>query len=188
MIACWIFKRAANRVLDAGTSLETPAQGHLGECGACRVWYAEQVSLVQSLNATQRFEQEPKPFLHARVMSRLRAKERPVPSRGFQAAWGLAAAVGCAALLLAFNVWRSRSSLPDPVARTSEHGNARVALVEPSAAAIPSVTSLMELSRTLDQPLEKEMKSVVHDAQRAMNLLAYNFLPSDMGRSPDNSP
>jgi hypothetical protein len=59
------------------------------------------------------------------------------------------------------------------------HGTSSAAISTGPALALklPDGRQLREWTEQLDAPLQREMKSVVHDTRTAMNALAVNFLP-----------
>jgi hypothetical protein len=48
---------------------------------------------------------------------------------------------------------------------------------------MPDQKKLEQWSGTVDMPLDKEMRSLLHDARNVAQTLVVNFLPQDMARS-----
>lgn len=48
---------------------------------------------------------------------------------------------------------------------------------------LPDQQQLEQWTGTVDQPLDREMRSLIHDARSAAQLLVQNFLPDDLDRT-----
>ena len=184
MIACWIYKRAIAESLDANQPLPERAQSHLASCLGCRQLYELEHELTRQLIAGANLHlQSPSPFLRAKIMASL---DRPdiaqSARRVIHPLWATAlliASLGVFSILfIRDSQHATHLSVPHPIARVTAPGS------DPDVPALIG-GKVLAWTQALDQPLETEMKSVVNDAQTAIQLLAQNFLPEQaLGSSP----
>src|SRR5262249_35063711 len=123
----------------------------------------------------------PSPFLQARIMAavdRGSAAARPWPWVN-RVAWTAGLAMACVALFFVVQ----GSFAPHPV--TARRPDLRGAFKELTALEkrMPDQQKLEQWSGTVDQPLDKEMRSLLHDARNVAQTLVVNFLPQDVARS-----
>ncbi|MDA1273681.1 MAG: hypothetical protein O2960_06470, partial [Verrucomicrobia bacterium] len=124
--------------------------------------------------------QESPSFLRGKIMAAVRREGMAPAPRSFRHVWltGIAAAV---LLLVALSI----RFLPNLENSTDADVLVGQNLVDPAEAFAPVLTlanreKLMAFSRSLDEPLEKELQFVVSDARAAMQTLANNFIPEQM--------
>jgi len=151
---------------------------HLRECARCRRFYNEQLSVARGLaGAADRERATPSPFLQGRIMAAVDRSARPAPARfGLRRLVWLAGMAAALALVFRFahGPLQPRPTLapadPSTVAR-------EFAALEQR---LPDERKLGQWSGSLDQPLDDEMRSLLHDAQNAAQTLAFGFLPDSM--------
>ena len=115
------------------------------------------------------------PFLHAKIMSAIRAETEPAlkprPTRQF-AASAFILTTACV-LLLAGIIWMRQPAI-------TGQGPSAPAPALPDLAfnvALPSAAQVNQWTTALDAPLEKETQLVLNDAKNALNSLKNSFLP-----------
>lgn len=179
MIRCWYYRRFIGRFLDTGSALSPAVHQHLNACPECRNFYYTGVQLVERLTSDAAGQRTPpSPFLHARIRASL---NRPTPRPQITQVWRLAPALGAATVVLAalllFRGSNPPSQNPAPAVVLSDDSSGSQLLTQ--AARWASRQKMLELSQSLDAPLEQELQFVVDDAKQAMRLLAANFLPGN---------
>ncbi len=177
MISCWLYKWRLTRSLDENCEIGPRVLQHLQSCRPCSEWKSMHTGIAQRLQGEVKLQKEVPPFLHARIVARLGAETLQPQEIGSWLPWASAISLATLVVLAVF-IWH-RPSNPRPASV--------IALVEQTELQevslplrLPNSSMLAEFSRNWDQPLETEMKSVVHDARAAVNLLAFNFLPDTL--------
>jgi len=159
-------------------ALPNRTQRHLRDCAECRELYAFERELTSRLVAEAKPQGlSPSPFLHARIMASLdRSPQSASPRRNsLRPIWATAILVVGVGLFSIPFIRKLQISAPPtdqgsptaPVASTPQAGNLSASLSR----------DVIAWSKTLNEPLETEMQSVVTDAKTAIQLLASNFLP-----------
>jgi hypothetical protein len=159
--------------------LPSRTQRHLRDCPVCREYYAVERDLTLRLIGEAKAQGHPlPPFLHARIMASLDHPPQTATARPkflLRPIWATAfLIIGLGLLGLPF--------LRDSLVRRSaidQRPAERVSLTRPVAGQLSAAIGqdAMEWGKTLHQPLETEMQSVVTDAKTALQVLASNFLP-----------
>ncbi|MBM3834712.1 MAG: hypothetical protein FJ403_15860 [Verrucomicrobia bacterium] len=184
MIRCWLFKQEISHQLDFNSPLPERVQKHLRQCPSCRAFHESQVQIAEQLIATApRHLKTPSPFLHGKIMAAI--DRAPIYAGREQRIWrpGWTAGFVMLGLVVVFGLLmqhqHSRTKPGNVVATRAELDSSPSVGLEPLASVVglPITQKLRELSQNLDQPLEAELHSVVHDAKQALHLLAQNFLP-----------
>src|SRR5579859_5260704 len=119
MITCWLSQTVLSSRIDENTAPPAWVSNHVHGCRECRSYYESAMSLAEQLSSSANMERKPAPpFLHAKIISTLRAAERPERQQGRgRLAW--TAAVGLACLLTAGVVWLRQPPRPARVASNS---------------------------------------------------------------------
>jgi hypothetical protein len=182
MKLCFFYRRKLASLVDAGRKLGPGLQRHVNECAACRRFYQEDQAVARSLARGSGQERvAPTPFLQGRIIAAVKRVDQPAPT---WLPWGrLAWTVGAAAgVVLIFNLVRAPVT-PQPVITGPD-----LARVEREWGALqkrlPDEKKLQHWSGTVDQPLDKEMHALFHDARFAAITLVNNFLPDSLAKLP----
>lgn len=181
MIRCFNYRRKLSACVDAELELETGLRRHIEGCKPCQQFYEQELSIARGLARSASKERvAPSPFLQARIMAsvdRGDAATHPWPWV-IRLGWTAGLATACVALFFAVH----GSFAPRPVA---SHPDVRGVLQELTKLEkqIPDQQKLGQWSGTVDQPLDKEMRSLLHDARNVAQSLVVSFLPQDMARS-----
>lgn len=151
---------------------------HLETCPACRADDAAHARLCEALRAEAAGGRAAAPpFLAGRIVHTLAARPPATSPRFGWLAVGLTGTTALAAvvLALALRFWPS----PNPPATPSltNSGPKPLAPTLLAETALPAAERLLELSGTLDLPLQNELDAVMSDARSAVQFLASNFLP-----------
>jgi hypothetical protein len=180
MIKCWHYRRIISRCADENTPLPSAAQAHLARCPNCHRFHETEHQIASQLSAgaaAQKLRQPPN-FIHTGIMARIAASSpaaRPVSGLSLLR-WPVALA-GIVLVLTTVLLWpRQPHSKPSPVAES-------VVIME-----LPNTKDLAQWATNPDQPLQTEVKAVVHDARGAMTALADNFFPEKLRQSLLNQP
>jgi hypothetical protein len=182
MKACSFYRKAVRWF--AGSNARPPAwlQSHLRTCPGCRHVWDEEQQLSALLRASATRLQTIPAFLHTRIMAGLENAPEPGLAAGWGRSWVRPALVFGLALSLGAVLWVWRST-------RQETTTPKLALSHPTApgplALAPAPAQLIAWSEKLDQPLQQEMDSVVHDARTALTSLGNNFLPSSLPAQAD---
>lgn len=181
MIRCFIYRRKLSACVDAEFELETGLRRHIESCKPCQQFYEQELSISRGLTRSATKERvAPSPFLQARIMTAVDRGGATAHSWPWvsQLAWTTGLATACVALFLVVH----GSFAPRPMAARPD---LRGALKELTALEkrMPDQQKLEQWSGTVDQPLDKEMRSLLHDARNVAQTLVVNFLPQDMARS-----
>jgi len=181
MIRCFIYRRKLSACVDAENKLETGLRRHIEICQPCHRFYEQELSIARGLAGGAAKERvTASPFLRARVMTAIdraeRAPSRPVLSTRLAWAGGLAAACVILFLMVHGPLAPHRAVAPADV-----HGVLKE--LTKLGKEIPDQQKLQQWSGTVDLPLDKEMRSLLHDARNVAQTLVVNFLPEDMARS-----
>jgi hypothetical protein len=157
---------------------------HMCGCGACREFFAEDLSFEQSLRRDAvRMRTEPETGFDQRIL-RAVMETRPAPRRKVARTFGFSLAAVAAGVAIAFVVLHQpavtnleKSEIVDAGKSGKESGG----LTAPAAGenwwtAIDARRTALELAEK--NPLQQEIDSVYQDAQTALGFLALNFLPS----------
>ena len=181
MIRCFINRRKLSACVDAEREPGAVLRGHIENCQSCHQFYEQELSIARGLArsaAKDRFA--PSPFLQARVMTAINRGGRVAQARPFvgRLAWAAGLSVACVAVLLAVH----GPFAPQPVVARPD---VRGMLKELNALEthMPDQQKIQQWSGTVDLPLDKEMRSLLHDARNVAQTLVVNFLPEDMARS-----
>ena len=176
MITCLLSRNIILSRVDANTALPAWVGNHVRGCRHCRAVYDSARTLATQLSSTGITARGGvPPFLHAKVMSAVRAQARPeVMTNRWRYGW--AAAIGTACLLIAGVVLLRQPPVPARVATNSIATPAELA----THANLPTAAQVDQWAKTLDAPLEQETKLVLLDATAAINTLARGFLPEDL--------
>lgn len=182
MIFCWIYKQVIAHSLDANKALPERIQSHVRSCPACRGFQESEIRLTERLiGHAARHSEEPPPFLHGKILAALGRHNRrgEAERRGFRPGWSTAFVSLSLVLISALTV---QVFQPAKIASELDHSPVTQASSTtdeslPSAVKLPDVEMLRAWSQNLDQPLEAELQSVVHDAKQTFQFFAQNFLP-----------
>src|SRR5690242_6516371 len=119
MITCWLSQTILSSRIDENTPPPAWVSNHIHGCGKCRGFSESARALAEQLSSTANMERKPAPpFLHSKIISALRAAERPKrQQRHARLAW--TAAVGFACLLTGSVVWLRQPPRPAQVASNS---------------------------------------------------------------------
>jgi hypothetical protein len=172
--------------LDAGRALSSHVQHHVQTCPSCRDFYETSLHIGERLAAGARHERMPSPpFLQGRILAALSQPQPPPPDGLIRPAWA-ATALAAALVLMSVWFWRDRSAVPRQAqpAVSSSQGSALAVELVVAAARLPAEAKFREWGQKLDQPLETELKSVLHDARTALAGLAHSFLPDHLSPMP----
>ncbi|MSU20694.1 MAG: hypothetical protein EXS30_04795 [Pedosphaera sp.] len=182
MIFCWIYKQVIAHSLDANRALPERIQSHVRSCPECRGFQESEIRLTERLiGHAARHSETPPPFLHGKIVAALDQDSRrgEAERSGFRPGWS-AALVSLSLVLISalavhlFQPARIASELdhsPETQAVSTTDESLR------SVVKLPDVEMLRVWSQNLDQPLETELQSVVHDARQTFQFFAQNFLP-----------
>ena len=187
MIKCWHYRGIITRSADENTPLPPAAQSHIAQCQACRRLFDAEYEIVRRLSATAatRMRRQPPPFLHARIMARINDSQ-PVVHRGSNPArllWPVAVAAGCIALTTIL-LWPGPSPVSVQLALVQP---ARPSQTAPSPGA-PRAGLPVQWPAFPENPLDTEMRAVIHDARGAVTALADNFFPEKLRQTIMDSP
>lgn len=179
-LICSYYQWIITNRLDAAQRLPRSAERHLRGCAACREFRALQIEIGRRLSAgAESQRRNPPPFLHARIMAAVkRPSETTAPARKPR----LAMAFGAALVVLTVGLFSVPAFRTRPVF-TKRSVPPAPSNVQPSTTpsggndSSPTFQAVFQWSKSLDQPLEKEMQSVVTDAKTVIQLLSQNFLP-----------
>jgi hypothetical protein len=158
---------------------------HMCGCGACREFFAEDLSFEQSLRRdAARMKTEPEIGFDQRIL-RAVMETRPAPRRKVARTFGFSLAAVAAGVAIAFVVLH-RPATTNPgepqIAEVGKNsGKESGGLTAPAAeegwwTTIDARRTALELAEK--NPLQQEIDSVYQDAQTALGFLALNFLPS----------
>jgi hypothetical protein len=181
MIRCFIYRRKLSAIVDADVELGTGLRRHVEGCQPCQRFYEQELSIARCLARSAAKERvAPSPFLQARVMTAVDrgggvAHPWPWVSR---VAWAAGLAAACVALFLMVH----GSLAPRPVVAPADVRGVLKEFTELEKR-MPDQQKIEQWSGTVDQPLDKEMRSLLHDARNVAQTLVVNFLPQDMARS-----
>ena len=181
MIRCFIYRRKLSACVDAELELEAALRGHIESCQPCQRFYQQEVSIARGLAGSAVKERvSPSPFLQARIMTAVERGERAPHQWPWvnRLGWAAGLAVACVALFLVIH----GPLTPHPVVAPAD---VRGVLKEWTKLEnqIPDQQKLERWSGTVDLPLDKEMRSLLHDARSVAQTLVVNFLPQDVARS-----
>jgi hypothetical protein len=122
----------------------------------------------------------PSPFLQARILA---AVERSIPQTHIRPlfgrlAWAIASVAFCLLLVRAVH----GPFAPRPVLSRAELSGVikELTMLEKR---MPDQQKLKQWSGTVDEPLDKEMRSLFNDARNVAQTLVQNFLPDTLARS-----
>ena len=181
MIRCFNYRRKMSACVDAELELEAGLRRHIESCKPCRLFYEQELSIARGLARSSTKERvAPSPFLQARIMAAVdregtAAHPWPWVSR---LAWAAGLAPACGALFYVVH----GSFAPRPVAARPDLRGALKELTSLKKQ-MPDQQKLEQWSGTVDEPLDKEMRSLLHDARNVAQTLVVNFLPQDVARS-----
>jgi hypothetical protein len=181
MIRCFINRRKLSASVDADHELDPGLHRHVESCKPCQQFYEQELSLARALARSATKERvAPSPFLQARIMTAVdrggaAAHSWPWVTR---LAWTAGLATACVALFFVVH----GPFTPHPVAARPDLRGALKELTTLEKR-MPDQRKLEQWSGTVDQPLDKEMRSLLHDARNVAQTLVVNFLPQDMARS-----
>jgi hypothetical protein len=161
-------------------------QRHLQACRACRRFYEQELSVSQGLTHSALKERvSPSPFLQARIIS---AVERSAPQTHIRPlvgrlAWTVASVAVCLLLVRAVH----GPFAPRPVVSKADLSGVikELTMLEKR---MPDQQKLQQWSGTVDEPLDKEMRSLFNDARNVAQTLVQNFLPDNLARSSNRDP
>jgi hypothetical protein len=176
MIKCLHFRRIISRSADEDAPLPPAARDHIAQCPDCRRVFQTEREIVRrlALGAPAQKQQQPAPFLHARIMARI-ASAPPASRRVAQFSRLLRpAAVAAVCLLLTIVLLH-----PGPKPPSGERARIQAQLPAATAASLnpPDTTPLADWAASPANPLETEMRAIIHDARGATTALADNFFP-----------
>lgn len=182
-INCWLNKRLISRCIDSGGSVPPRVVHHLKTCDACRNFHDLSVEVEERLTLeAQNKIQMPSVFLRRKTLLALRQTEARAPQSWLRPVWQTATAV-FGIFFLAIGFLHHESILKQKL--ESRSFMTKPSVVEAlnlltTATELPSEKRIVEWSRQLNQPLETELNSVIHDARNAVDLLAHNFMPDKL--------
>ena len=181
MIRCFIYRRRLSACVDTDHELEPGLRRHIESCRPCQHFYERERLIARGLVRTAAKERvAPSPFLQARILAAVDRGDAVTRSWPWatRLAWAAGLATACVAVFLVVH----NSFAPRPVA---PRPNVRGVLRELTAleTRMPDQRKLEQWSGTVDMPLDKEMRSLLHDARNVAQTLVVNFLPQDMARS-----
>ncbi|MBI2950098.1 MAG: hypothetical protein HYY23_20890 [Verrucomicrobia bacterium] len=186
MLTCWVYRQKISESLDAGHALPRTLPNHLQSCRSCRDFYEAGLQINELLaSGAGRERVSSPPFLQGKILTALNdSREGPHPGR-IRLAWAATAFAVAAVLVGAWFLWHQPplQPQPQPVVRSGQNPG-QAAEWFAAAARLPSEDTLLEWGQKLDQPLETELKSVLHDARKALASLAQNFLPDELSPLP----
>lgn len=177
---CWLHKRVA--AFNAGSLSQLPSttRRHLESCPACRRAAESSERIGRALASSARSETvAPGRPLHARVVANLARPSAPEPAPRLFAGWGMAVGA-CASLALA--AWLGYGSRLSPWGEAKSRVGSDSAAVPVALAYFAPGEKWLEAAKRLDDPLEKEMESLLADTKSAFKTLAHNFVPEDFSR------
>ncbi len=179
MIKCLYYRRIISRSADEDAPLPPAARDHIAQCPECRRVFATEREIVRrlTLRAAAQKEEQPAPFLHARIMARIAAAP-PASRRAAQFSRLLRpAALAAVCLLLTIVLLHPGPKPPSGQLAVipAPHSPAPAASRNP-----PAITPLTDWAANPANPLETEMHAIVHDARGAMTALADNFFPENL--------
>ena len=179
MLTCWFHRLGIDRSLDEDRPLPNRLHRHLAQCPECRAYHHTHANLIAAM-AKEALAPRPAspPFLEGRILAAIqRADRAPVPRR-LSLAWSSVLATVSLVVLgvaVALNSLPHRAHPAQPRPLASSSSSTRPL---PQTATLPTGGELMQWTRGLDQPLEKEAALVMDDARTAVHLLATSFLPT----------
>ena len=179
MIKCLYYRRIISRSADEDAPLPPAARDHIAQCPECRRVFATEREIVRrlTLRAAAQKQEQPAPFLHARIMARI-ASAPPASRRAAEFSRLLRpAAVAAACLLLTIVLLH-----PGPKPPSGERAAIQAPPPVAPAASMnrPATPPLTGWAANPGNPLETEMHAIVHDARGAMTALADNFFPEQL--------
>ena len=182
MLTCWFYRRFISSCIDTDRSLPGQVESHLRHCAECRQFSDAGRQIAERLADEAQSESVlPPPFLHGKILASLNKPASQEAGGPFQPAWPAIALIFCLLLVGALFI-RHRERLGEllqPAVSMAQATSNAIGLLA-ATAKIPSEEKLLEWSQKLDQPLETELQSVIHDARSALAGLAHNFLPDDL--------
>jgi hypothetical protein len=182
MSFCRYYRIRISHCLDNGQELPANVGKHIQECAECENVYRRGLQVADALSA-QAFpfqQKEPSPFLRARVLARLDDRPSESYSGQHRASLWLAGAATVAVVVMA-SLWWPRNSLETgPKLAGGNIGVVTAPAVSTTQEEQSVGGSAIRQLADLDQPLSREMESVVKDAKTAVQLLARNFVPDNV--------
>lgn len=180
MKLCMFYRQRLASCVDAGHVLSAGLQRHLVKCPECRQFHERELFLARSLAGSAHEERTtPSPLLQSRIMAAVDQVTRPKVVRYPlpRLVWATGLAV---ALVLVFRTFHH------PVPSHPNLAAPDVSVVVREFAALernlPNSERIGQWGGELDEPLDREMRSLYHDARGAAQALVYNFLPDGLVR------
>lgn len=170
--------------LDAIRGLSAWTESHVNHCAPCRQQAETHQDIARKLTlcATEA-RRSPSPFLQSRIMAAWdREVHEPVRvKQSFLPLWNMGVIGGCVALL-ALLVALHPAFQPEQEAPDLTQSETPGLITLPADTLVETVTTVNTrvmdgLSKTLENPLEREMESMLQGARSAAQLFAQNFLP-----------
>jgi hypothetical protein len=175
MITCWLCQKNISSHVDDNTTLSNWARQHIESCPGCRTFSESAAALHQQLPAAAKAEKrESPPFLHGKIMAKVRLQERErQPSQG-RSRWAIAFATAC--VLVAGVVFLRQPSTEKENSIASSQPPTEQALT----VNLPVAKQVNQWTKNLDAPLENETQLVLNDAKTALDALKKSFLPENL--------
>jgi len=178
MIRCFLYRRRLSACVDSDLELAPTLGRHVELCGSCRSFYNQELFIARNLARNARKERgTPSPFLQARVMAAIGHSDPQSRLQSWFAplAWSGGLAAGFLLLLRTVH----GPFAPHPVV-TSADLNGVIKELTALKRSLPDQQKLQQWTGTVDQPLDQEMRSLIHDARSAAQMLVQNFLPDNL--------
>jgi anti-sigma factor RsiW len=151
---------------------------HLATCPACKSLAVKEDRLIQRLRREAGKDRDPiPPFLHGKIVAALDREEKAAPVRQRRPLWASALAP-MALLFMAALIWMR----PQPMQNAHNRTPAEDAAVQQAILASAKYANgqlLLKLGENVENPLRREIASVVLDAKTAVNGIANRFLPEN---------
>ncbi len=171
MKTCGFHQFVLNWSIDSDVAAPVFTRAHMGSCAECQRWQTEQKALSGSLE-TKPATANLSPYFTQKVMQQIestRERSAALPWLGFATAGGILIAT----VILAIFMHRAqRPETSDTIAAKPESTIQLSELLPPV-----STDAIKSLPAKLDEPLEKELNSVINDTKNALSSVATTFLP-----------
>lgn len=181
MIRCFLYRRRLSACVDSDLPLASALGRHVESCPNCRSFYTQELSIARNLErSAHKVRVAPSPFLESRVIAAVGRSDRPVRRRTSFTPLAWTAGLAAAFLLLLRVVHGPLA--PHPVVTNADF-NGVIKELTALKKTLPDQRKLEQWTGTVDQPLDQEMRSLMHDARSAAQMLVQNFVPDNLERA-----
>ncbi len=192
MITCWFIRRRVRQRLDGANAPLDDVEKHTRTCESCRSFYEAECTVTSRLRdeAASTAVETPS-FLSQNIMRRVHQDRPPLESGSFHRFSGAAIAgaavavfaIGFFGLSLHHQKQAAQSAQSKLSAKPSLDLGVDVRRIAPRLPRLASDEVFVRWTSTLNHPLEVEAHALLQDAQAAIHLLSFNFLPSTAERN-----